>query len=295
MLQLRIERQRRGWSLTRVSGLTGIAASDLSAVERETRIPFGGWRRRIAKAFGVPEHELFVPAEAGSERERRSWPGPVRMNPHLAFLLGRVYDATRLDHPAHLADLRKSGLTDQTIRVQEITDVPPNMLAGLLGFDPPHVVSAYLLPFPDPRGEWMDHVRVRVFPTVTTNRGTIKYLQPRGSGVRIFFPLAALDAVFHDNRALWVVEGEKKALAVAQLGLAAVGICGIEGWHVGRARRLLDDFDAVPLDGRLVEIVPDGDVATNPHVARAARRFADALRAAGARPRLVRLPQEVAA
>jgi hypothetical protein len=51
-----------------------------------------------------------------------------QMNPHLAFLLSSVYDATRLDHPEHLADLRKSGLTDETIRAQKITDVPPHII-----------------------------------------------------------------------------------------------------------------------------------------------------------------------
>jgi hypothetical protein len=54
---------------------------------------------------------------------------------------------------------------------------------------------------------------------------------------------------------------------------------------------LLDDFSVIPLRDRVVELVPDGDVRTNPDVARGTRRFADALRSVKARPRLVRLPK----
>jgi hypothetical protein len=89
---------------------------------------------------------------------------------------------------------------------------------------------------------------------------------------------------------LWVVEGAKKSLAVAQLGLPAVGFEGIEGWHVGGSRELLPDFAVVPLCGRVVELVPDGDVRTNPNVERGALGFAEALQARGARVRVVILP-----
>ena len=103
--------------------------------------------------------------------------------------------------------------------------------------------------------------------------------------------LATLDAACVATERLWLVEGAKKALAVAQLGLAAVGFEGIEGWHRGRAvTTLLADFDLIPLAGRLIELVLDGDVETNSAVQGGAARLADALRARGARPRLVRLP-----
>jgi hypothetical protein len=52
----------------------------------------------------------------------------------------------------------------------------------------------------------------------------------------------------------------------------------------------LTDFDVVHLQDRIVELAVDGDVHTNLHVERAARRLADALRVRGARPRLVVLP-----
>jgi transcriptional regulator with XRE-family HTH domain len=56
---LAVERERRGWSQTRVSALTGIAQPDISAIENRRRLPGSGWRRRLADVFGVSEGELF--------------------------------------------------------------------------------------------------------------------------------------------------------------------------------------------------------------------------------------------
>jgi transcriptional regulator with XRE-family HTH domain len=59
MLRLRLERQRRGWSQTKVTALTGIATSELSQIERGKVSAFPGWRRRLAAAFGLSESYLF--------------------------------------------------------------------------------------------------------------------------------------------------------------------------------------------------------------------------------------------
>jgi len=212
-------------------------------------------------------------------------------NPHYEFLLSPLYDAHRLDHRVHVEDLCKSGLTDATVRLQRISDVPPHMINLLLGFSTPRVTSAYLIPFPDPRGGWIDHVRMKIFPPDTSKKGgTTKYLQPKNSGQRIFFPLATLDAVLHSTEPLYLVEGEKKALSVAQLGLPTIGICGIEGWHAAGARDLHRDLDHVALRGRVVNVIPDSDVRTNAAVNRAVQGLAQALGARGAHAKLVLVP-----
>lgn len=217
------------------------------------------------------------------------------MNAHLDFLLSPIYDRDALA-PEHLADLGKSGLTHATIQRQKIRSIPPNMIPQLLGFDLPATRSAYLLPFPDPRGGWMDHVRLKIFPALEDRNGhAVRYLQPKGSGVRLFFPLSTLTEAMHGPAAVWLVEGEKKSLAVAQLGLPAVGFAGIEGWHRKGERALIEDFAFLNLAGRLVELVPDGDLHTNPDVARGTRRFADALMERGAQVRIVVLPAEITA
>ncbi len=214
------------------------------------------------------------------------------MNLHLDFLLSCLYDDFL--GPEHRADLHKSSLTDATIRLQKIRSVPPHMIDLLLGFSAPKVVSAYLIPFADPRGGWMDHVRMKIFPTLETPKGKIKYLQPKRSGVRsgvrIYFPLATLDAVLHTADSLWFVEGEKKALSVAQLDLPAIGFCGIDGWHVKGSTDLHPDLDDVGLRGRVVNVIPDGDWRTNHAVYVAIQRLAAALLARGAEPKLVVVP-----
>jgi transcriptional regulator with XRE-family HTH domain len=64
--RLRDERRRRGWSLTRVSALTGIAAQDISAVERGLKYAFPGWRRRLAAAYKLSERDLFPDVESAA-------------------------------------------------------------------------------------------------------------------------------------------------------------------------------------------------------------------------------------
>jgi hypothetical protein len=197
--------------------------------------------------------------------------------------------------PAHLADLRKSGVKDETIALHRFRSVPPTMIPRLLGFEVQAIRSALLIPFPDPNGGFMPHVRMKLFPSLTDREGhTVKYLQPRGSSVRLFFPLPTLTMALDSVSPLWMVEGEKKALAVAQLGLPAVGFCGIEGWHTAGSQELLPDFAVVRLSGRTIELIPDGDWQTNPAVRRGALRFSNALEARGARVRLVVLPYEAA-
>src|SRR5262245_1751227 len=130
------------------------------------------------------------------------------MNPHLALLLSDVYrDNLATDH---VADLAKSGITADTIRRHRIRSVPPAMISVLLGFDIPAIRSAMLIPFPSPAGGFMDHVRIKVFPPLRSRGQHIKYLQPRGSGTRLFFTLIKLEEVIASRLPLWIVGGEKK-------------------------------------------------------------------------------------
>lgn len=218
------------------------------------------------------------------------------MNAHLELLLSPVY--TSALHPAHLADLRRSTLTDETIESQGIRSVPPSMIQHLLGFNPSGITSAMLIPFPDPAGGWMDHVRMKIFPPILSKKKggegetTIKYLQPKGSGVRLYFSRATMARACAPGETLCLVEGEKKALAFAQLGFPTVGFCGVEGWHRKGDDTLLSDFDALSLNGRAVWIYPDADVETNGMVAHAITRLGAALAERGATPELVHLPSD---
>jgi hypothetical protein len=229
------------------------------------------------------------------------------VNAHLQLLLSPIYDGALA--PAHREDLHTSTITDDTIALQKIRSIPLSMIDPLAGFDVVDALSGYLIPFPDPRGGWTDHVKMKVFNVATAptalrgdrvvsrekwryNGGARKYVTRRETSPRLFFPLATSHQVLDGDGPVFLIEGEKKSLAVAQLGLPAVGLESAWGWHLKGGRTLLPDFAAMRLSGRVVELVPDADVQTNPMIATSMRQLADALRATGARPRLVRLPRE---
>jgi hypothetical protein len=233
------------------------------------------------------------------------------MNSHLEFLLCRIYD--RALAPEHVADLEKSGLGQDIIAEQFIRSIPPHLIPRLLGFDIPAIRSACLYPFRSAAAGFMAHIRMKVFPSILKVKRTghphwiaeadlapsdvkletVKYLQPKGSAPRLYFVARCLREVIEGTEPLWLVEGEKKSLAVAELGLPAVGFCGVEGWHAKDSRDLMADFDALRLRDRIVEVLPDGDYQTNDYVKRAVRRLGVALAERGARPRAVLLPNEL--
>jgi hypothetical protein len=120
--------------------------------------------------------------------------------------------------------------------------------------------------------------------------GTVKYDQPMGIGVLVYYPprtRASADALQGDGP-LYFTEGEKKALVLDQLGYAVVGLTGVENWSAkqrdAEGRRVLHEriTTYVRVAGRPVVIVFDQDSYTKKEVMRAARAFAGALLRAGA-------------
>jgi hypothetical protein len=212
------------------------------------------------------------------------------VNAHLDFLLSTVYGGDL--HPNHRADLEQSGLEEPVRREQGFRSVPPSDFNRLLGRRVPAAVRSLLLvPFADFDGGWMDHFQVKLFPALVDEAGhTVKYWQPSGSPPRLYLVRRVLPAVLDRRVPLYLVEGPKKACAAAQFGLAAVGFSGIQGWHRRGTHQLLDDFAQIPLRGRHIRLVPDGDVQTNADVEAGAVAFASALEAAGARVDCVLLP-----
>ena len=228
------------------------------------------------------------------------------MNQALAFLLSSAYDGALA--PEHWEDLQKSGLTEAVVRMHKIRSVPPGMINALAGFNVEAVRSACLFPFPDPAGGWLDYVKMKVFGNDTAprelrgdnvedsrarwryNGGLRKYIVRRKAHPHLYIPIPTMAQALEGTAPLWLCEGMKKALAVAQLGQPVVGIESAWTWHTKGSRALLPDFGAVRLRGRVVEVLPDSDVDTKPLIHSSMRQLADALRAVGARPRLVRLP-----
>lgn len=162
--------------------------------------------------------------------------------------------------PEHLADLRASGLTDDTIEACQFKAVPPNKLRILRGIE-----SAYEIPYFYANGTLKGFSRWKLFyrPDFTGDRRR-KYHQAKGSDAQFFFP-PQIDwkAVISDpTRVIVFVEGEKKAIALAQVGIAAIGVSGVWNWRQkldNGERLVLLSLDQIVLSGRPVLLLPDSD------------------------------------
>lgn len=196
-------------------------------------------------------------------------------------------------HPQHLADLRKSGLSDEIIRAAGIRSVPPRDIPKKLnGGSDKNVSSAYEIPYTQ-----HGFSRLRVFGDRIN--GTNKYKQPKSQEICLYVHEPIRPALNDHNVPLFIVEGEKKCLRAIQEGLCAVAIGGLTSW--GREGKLLPQFDEIPLDGRDVRIVPDNDWRSREFGKRYGRwrttgieqieRFSRALMKRGARVKVVLLPK----
>jgi hypothetical protein len=167
-----------------------------------------------------------------------------------------------------LENLRASGLTDATIVANGLQTV-----ADCLEF-----------PYRNLDGSMNGFARLRPHQPRMIDGKVAKYIQPNGSPLRAYFPAGSTDKLRDGETPVFITEGEKKALALAQLGLAAVGIGGIWCGCNKSSTDLIDDLAAIPWKDRAVYVVFDYDEkATTRRASETARtRLARALKAAGA-------------
>lgn len=180
-------------------------------------------------------------------------------------------------HPEHLADLRASGLTDDTIRSAGVYSIRPCDIAHFFNLRrgvPKEIRTA--LCFPYQGGEF---ARIKLFPAV----GKMKYSQPPKTGARLYLPFAI------SAEPLFVVEGEKKTLAGYQAGLNVAGIGGLWNWMTNGEP--IDDLKVVEWNGREATIIPDSDVWTRPDLLRAVYALGRELQSQGASVYVARIPQ----
>jgi len=151
-------------------------------------------------------------------------------------------------HPLHLEDLRRSGLTDETIREHGIYSVPPRDISKKLEGRFPKVESALAFPYGD------KDERVKLFPP----QEGAKYYQKSGTLPWLYFPAPALAVLEDVSKPLCLTEGEKKALKLSQEGLPCLGLGGLWSWSDGN-KNLIKDFDWVKWQKRTVYLIPDND------------------------------------
>lgn len=125
-----------------------------------------------------------------------------------------------------------------------------------------------------------------------------KYLQPPDTPVKLYIPPTIDWKEFMRNPSisLAIVEGEKKALALAARGVACVAVGGV--YNTGNRKRgeaVLPELRLLSKGSRTVYVVFDvdeGNTTMKPEVARAANILAERLLDFGAIPRIVTLPSD---
>ena len=197
-------------------------------------------------------------------------------------------------HPDHLSDLRKSGLTDETIEKSGIRSVPadlmPRRITEAFGHYDNRIVNAYEIPYFDHEGQVITR-QLRIFPAVTFSDGsTVKYLNDKDRPATPYIPGEVWCVRQKTNKPLWITEGAKKALKLMQHGRHPIALNGV--WCFGMKnevgeRVLFDDITAFVFEGRTVYLAFDADLWTNPSVRAALYELAVRLFAAGAAVKFV--------
>ena len=180
-------------------------------------------------------------------------------------------------HPAHLADLRGSGLSDETIQAGGIYSLAPRFIEHFFSRrGVPREIESVLC-FPYQGGTF---ARIKLFPSL----GKWRYAQPPGTSAKLYMPLPINDGP------LYVCEGEKKTLAAYQHGLNAVGIGGVWNW-ISRGNPI-DDLSLIEWEDRDVVIIPDSDIWERPDLMRAIYALGRELRNQGASVQVAQIPHD---
>ena len=203
--------------------------------------------------------------------------------------------------PKHREQLEASGLNAETIALACVySEGNTARLSELIGYKwGPFRGNAIVFPFYEPGAS--EPYGYRLKPDKPRKNGKkkdgtpkfVKYDQAAGTGRFVYFAPRTvarsgyMPAQGEPLELLVWTEGEKKALALDQLGIATVGLTGVWMWGDGDTEREGDRFNGlilkyVKIAGRAHVICFDADARSNPDVMLAAQRLAGLLLAAGA-------------
>ncbi len=192
-------------------------------------------------------------------------------------------------HSDHLADLRKSGLTDDTIALMNVYTVCPGDISRVLGWDPKEVNSILAFPYPNTDG----FVRYKIFPAFKDKDGhTVKYLQKKGTGAHLYILQPVEEVLRNPSVPLAITEGEKKAAALVQSGTMAIGMGGIWNWRDGQSHKVIEDFDRITWADRPVLLYFDSDIWHPPDLLKPVYALGQELEGRGALIQIVVIEQK---
>jgi Domain of unknown function (DUF3854) len=196
---------------------------------------------------------------------------------------GTVPNPTAVLAANHLHMLRDgSAISDAVIQARGYRTVTTSAELLPLGFDRKQCcVPALLLPVYGPNGSNGLYVLRPDAPRVIDEKGkgrlpdgtypqkVLKYEVPKGANMQLDVPPTCRPDLANPAVVLWVTEGQKKADALASVGLCALSLLGVWNWR-GRnplgGLTALADWDDIALNGRDVRIAFDSDVMTKPEV-----------------------------
>lgn len=136
-----------------------------------------------------------------------------------------------------------------------------------------------------------EHVRMRRLGDLA--KGTAKYVQGAGTGVHVYLcPTVDWTAIFADPKCpLMITEGEAKAIAACEQGLACIALGGVTSTRDSHTGEWLPGLQGCVWRNRLVYIVFDSDAQQNPDVFAAQEAIRTELSVnRGADVRIVQLP-----
>ena len=203
-------------------------------------------------------------------------------------------DEPAVEHPAktepalfkdHVKDLTASGIKVETARGAGLYSATSVNLAKLLGFSLPNNTTGTVYPYDD-----NGYCRVKLFPALAGEKGTMRYAQPSGSGVKLYIPPFVRHAISNPTIGLFITEGEKKALKACQEELPCIAIGGLWSWV--QNGQPISDFDDIAWVERSVTIVPDSDVWTRPDLLKAVYALGMELESRGAKISVSIIPSE---
>ena len=190
--------------------------------------------------------------------------------------------------PHHLAELRRSGLSEETILRAGFFSAPEAQVREILGYG---CGAGMVIPYYDLLNNGGPVLyRVRLDKPGPDGK---RYRTPKGATNRFYIPPSLNPAKITDPAVpMYLTEGEKKALKAAQEGLVCVGLPGVWSWKTrtnGKSHSI-PDLDQIPWRNRTVTIVYDSDLAAKAPVQFAEFRLAQELTARGAKVYALRLP-----
>jgi len=206
--------------------------------------------------------------------------------------------------PQHVADLRRSGLSDQQIRCCAFTSMNgQHDVAEMLNWESPakSIMPVLVIPFIGADGEPTGYHRVKPDKPRKDKQGKlIKYESPKGQPNRAYFPPATRTILQDATVPLVITEGEKKSAKADQESFPTIGLVGVWGWQKKREkdedgnavgeRELIDDLAGVNWQGRQVSITFDSDTADKQEIQWAEWYLSQVLGRHGAIVKIVRLP-----